>query len=154
MQSRIVIALLCAGGIAFACGPRPNESEASPAPARRAASKSSSLASTLALSVSDSDGVSLRLHVTNGTGKGMELSFPTGQTHDFYVIDSTGREVWRSSTGRIFTTSLLLKSLDAGSTISYAERWSGPLANGEYTAVGVLRSTNHPVEQRVEFSVP
>jgi hypothetical protein len=54
----------------------------------------------------------------------------------------------------MFTTSLLLKTLDAGATVSYAERWAGPLVDGAYTAVAVLRSTNHPIEQRVEFSVP
>jgi hypothetical protein len=155
MNSRIAIALLCAGGIALACFPRPHESEASPAPARRAASAAAAtLASTLELSVSDSAGIEMRLHLTNGTAKGMELAFPTGQTHEFYVLDSAGREVWRSSSGRVYTSALQLKSLGAGSTVSYAERWSERLDDGAYTAVAVLRSSNHPVTRQVAFSLP
>src|SRR5688500_526145 len=76
MQSRLIIALLTAGGIAFACGPRPSESEAAsaPAPTRRPAN-SAPLATTLELSVAE--GVDLRLHVTNTSGKKIEMTFAT-----------------------------------------------------------------------------
>jgi hypothetical protein len=152
MQSRFVIALLAAGGIAFACGPRPFESEAASASAPIAKPRpgAPALATTLALSVSST--VDLRLHITNGTSKKIELTFPSGQTHDFYILDSTGREVWRWSAGRMFTQSVQNKLIDAGGTVSYAESWDGPLPPGEYTAVAVLLSSTHPTEQRVEFS--
>ena len=152
MQSRFVIALLAAGGIAFACGPRPFESEAASAsaPIARARPGAPALATTLALSVSST--VDLRLHITNGTSKKIELTFPNGQTHDFYILDSTGREVWRWSAGRMFTQSVQNRLIDAGGTVSYAESWNGPLPPGEYTAVAVLLSSTHPTEQRVEFS--
>jgi hypothetical protein len=152
MQSRLIIALLTAGGIAFACGPRPSESEAASAPAapsRRPAS-AAALATTLELSVAD--GVDLRLHVTNTSGKKIEMTFPTGQTHDFYILDATGREVWRWSAGRMFTQGVQKKLVDGGATMSFADRWVGPLAGGTYTAVAVLLSTSHPTEQRVEFT--
>ena len=158
MNSRIVIALLCAGAVAFACGPRTHESEASPSPADRATTTSSTntaapeIASSLALSVGDD--VELRLHVTNQSAKKLELTFPSGQTHDFYVLDAAGREVWRWSEGKLFTQSLQKKLLDAGSTVSYAEEWDAPAASGAtYTAVAVLNSSSHPVEKRVEFTL-
>jgi hypothetical protein len=151
MQSRLIIALLTAGGIAFACGPRPSESEAASAPASaRRPANAPALATTLELSVTD--GVDLRLHVTNTSGKKIEMTFPTGQTHDFYILDASGREVWRWSTGRMFTQGVQKKLVDGGATLSYADRWAGPLAGGTYTAVAVLLSTSHPTEQRVEFS--
>ena len=152
MQSRLIIALLTAGGIAFACGPRPNESEAASAPAAgsRASGSGAALATTLELSVTQA--VELRLHVTNGTGKRVELTFPSGQTHDFYVLDSSGREVWRWSTGRMFTQAVQKSLVDVGETLSFTDRWEGPLAGGNYTAVAVLLSSSHPTEQRVEFS--
>jgi hypothetical protein len=152
MQSRFVIALFAAGGIAFACGPRPFESEAASAsaPIAKARPGAPALATTLELSVSST--VDLRLHVTNGTAKKIELTFPSGQTHDFYILDASGREVWRWSTGRMFTQSVQNKLLDAGGTVSYAESWNGPLPAGTYTAVAVLLSSSHPTEQRVEFS--
>ena len=118
MHSRLIIALLTAGGIAFACGPRPHESEAAPAPAasnRRPASDAA-LATTLELSVDDA--VELRLHVTNTSGKKIEMSFPTGQTHDFYIVDASGREVWRWSTGRMFTQVVQQRLVEGGSTLS------------------------------------
>ena len=152
MHSRLIIALLTAGGIAFACGPRPSESEAASAPAApvRRPANAPALATTLELSVTD--GVDLRLHVTNTSGKKIEMTFPTGQTHDFYILDASGREVWRWSTGRMFTQGVQKKLVDGGATLSYADRWAGPLAGGTYTAVAVLLSTSHPTEQRVEFS--
>jgi hypothetical protein len=96
--------------------------------------------------------VELRLHVTNTSGKKIEMSFPTGQTHDFYIVDATGREVWRWSTGRMFTQGVQKKLVDGGSTLSFADRWTGPVSGGTYTAVAVLKSDSHPTEQRVEFS--
>lgn len=152
MQSRLVIALLAAGGIAFACGPRPFESEAASAsaPIAKPRAGAPALATTLELSVSST--VDLRLHVTNGTPKKIELTFPNGQTHDFYILDANGREVWRWSTGRMFTQSMQNKLIDAGGTVSYADSWNGPLPPGNYTAVAVLLSSSHPTEQRVDFS--
>jgi len=152
MQSRFVVALLAAGGIAFACGPRPFESEAASAsaPMTRPRPGTPGLATTLELSVSSS--VDLRLHITNGTAKAVELTFPSGQTHDFYILDDAGREVWRWSAGRMFTQSVQNRLIDAGATVTFSDHWSGPLAPGNYTAVAVLRSTSHPTEQRVEFS--
>jgi hypothetical protein len=151
MQSRLIIALLTAGGIAFACGPRPSESEAAsaPAPVRRP-TNAAALATTLELSVAD--GVDLRLHVTNTSGKKLEMTFPTGQTHDFYILDASGTEVWRWSTGRMFTQGVQKRLVDSGATVSFADRWVGPLAGGTYTAVAVLLSSSHPTEQRAEFS--
>ena len=152
MQSRLVIALLAAGGIAFACGPRPFESEAASAaaPIVKPRPGGPALATTLELSVSAT--VDLRLHVTNGTSKKIELTFPSGQTHDFYILDGSGREVWRWSTGRMFTQSVQNKLIEAGGTVSYADSRAGPLPAGTYTAVAVLLSSSHPIEQRVEFT--
>ncbi len=152
MQSRFVIALFAAGGIAFACGPRPFESEAASASAPMAKPRpgAPALATTLELSVSNT--VDLRLHITNGTSKKIELTFPNGQTHDFYILDANGREVWRWSTGRMFTQSVQNKLIDGGATVSYSDSWNGPLPTGNYTAVAVLLSRSHPTEQRVEFS--
>ena len=151
MQSRLIIALLTAGGIAFACGPRPSESEAASAPASaRRPATAAALATTLELSVAE--GVDLRLHVTNTSGKKIEMTFATGQTHDFYVLDANGGEVWRWSTGRMFTQGVQKRLVDAGATVSFSDRWVGPLAAGPYTAVAVLMSSSHPTEQRVEFT--
>lgn len=152
MTSRLIIALLTAGSIAFACGPRQSESEAASAPAApvRLPANAPALATTLELSVSES--VDFRLHVTNTSGRKIEMTFPTSQTHDFYILDASGREVWRWSAGRMFTQGVQKKLVDGGATLSFADRWVGPMAGGTYTAVAMLLSSSHPTEQRVEFS--
>jgi hypothetical protein len=100
------------------------------------------------------DGVTLTLHVTNLAEQALELTFPNGQTHDFVVLDSVGREVWRWSSDRMFTQALQNRMLGAKQTMSYEEHWDAAGRTGKFTAVATLRSSNHPVEERVEFSLP
>ncbi len=106
------------------------------------------------LDVSVRDGVTLALHVTNTAASRIELRFSSGQTYDFSVLDAAGREVWRWSADRMFTQALQIKSHDAAETLTVQERWDSEGRTGRFTAVGTLRSSNYPVEQRVEFSLP
>ncbi len=101
------------------------------------------------------NGVTFALHVTNASDKRLELRFPSGQTHDFIVIDSAGREVWRWSADRLFTQALQNKLLDPSETVTYAERWrpSKP-TSGRFSVRAVMTSSNHPIEERVEFTLP
>lgn len=160
MTSRLLIWLLCAGALVLACGPhaRHNETAASTPDARpdRPALKPHAGDSALSTSASVSvdDGVAFTLHVTNIAGHAVELRFPSGQTHDFVVVDSLGREVWRWSDGRMFTQALRNKLLDDQETVTYAERWDGRGRKGHFTAIALLKSSNHPIEERVAFTLP
>jgi hypothetical protein len=93
------------------------------------------------------------LDVKNVGGKHLEITFPTGQSHDFVVVDSVGREVWRWSHGRIFTQGVQNKQLGSGDVMELSERWKPAAKPGHYTAIATLKSSNYPVEQRVEFVV-
>jgi hypothetical protein len=159
MTSRLVIWFLCAGALAVACGPhaRHNESAASttdarPTPARTGPDDGRVLAASANVAVHD--GVQFTLHVTNLSDHAIELNFPSGQTHDFVVVDSVGREVWRWSDGRMFTQALQNKLLDSKETVTYEERWPGKGRKGHFTAVALLKSSNHPVEERIAFTMP
>ena len=161
MKSSYLVPLLCAAAIAFACGPRPHNGEAaataaaSPAvPQHRASHDSHGPAIASSLDVSVKDGVGFVFHVTNNSPKAIELTFPSGQTHDFSVVDSAGREVWRWSGDRMFTQALRNAVLEAGETKTYDGQWDAAGRRGTFTAVATLKSTNHPVETRVEFTVP
>lgn len=110
------------------------------------------LASSLNVSVGAD--VRLSLHLTNSTDRPLELRFPSGQTHDFIILDATGVEAWRWSAGRMFTQALQARTLAAGESLTYEERWSPDSATGQFTAVGRVLSANHAVEQRVEFTLP
>jgi hypothetical protein len=159
MTSRVVIWLLCAGALALACGPhaRHNESAASTPnthpPVPKAIPTDDHVLATAA-TVSIHDGVHLTLRITNISHHAVELTFPSGETHDFVVIDSLGREVWRWSDGRMFTQALRNKLLDASETITYEEHWPARGRQGHFTAVALLKSSNHPVEERVAFTLP
>lgn len=161
----LLIPLLCVGAIALACGPRAH-SQASlvslnfakrtapprqqQKPARKKEASVTKITPSFAVQV---DGGTLRfeLDVTNVGKKNVELTFPDGQTHDFAVLDSAGREVYRWGASRMFTQSLQNRTIESGETLRIAERATPSLPQGSYVAVATLRSTNFPVQERVSF---
>ena len=162
--SRVAIALLCAGALAFACGPRSHSEAASTARLAtespvllqggpRTHNEDSRLASRVEVKV-EHDGVHFALRVTNETKKHIELLYPNGQTHEFVVVDSAGREIWRWSAARLFTQALQNKLLAGGETMVKAERWEHHREHGKYTVIATLNCTNFPVQERADFVVP
>src|SRR5206468_12135212 len=103
---------------------------------------------------SERDGVRFLLVLTNETRKHVELAFPNGQTHEFVVVDSTGREIWRWSSTRLFTQAVQNKLLSSGETMRVSEQWPRPVQHGKYTVIASLNSTNFPVQQRADFALP
>jgi hypothetical protein len=162
-SSRVAIAIFCAGALAFACGPRTHSEAASTSPLATAAlvvqqgnahaHDGTHLASGLEVNL-ESDGLRFALQVTNETKKHMEVAFPNGQTHEFVVVDSVGREVWRWSASRLFTQAVQNKLLSSGETLRYSEQWSHPALRGKYTVIATLNSTNFPVQERADFVLP
>ena len=160
MSSRPIIWFLCAGALVLVVGPyaRRSESSASTNDARPAKKAESAVVGGKALAtsanVSVDNGVAFTLHVTNVTDHSVELTFPSGQAYDFAVVDSVGRELWRWSDGHMFTQALKNKFLGSRETVTYQEGWDGVGRSGHFTAIALLKSSNYPVEQRVEFSLP
>ena len=153
MKGRITFGLLCAAVLAFACGPRASTGDSAVAihaTHPRAASNAPALVSTLAVSVKN--GVAMDFRVVNSGTKRLEVNFPSGKTHDVIVVDSLGREVWRWSSGRMFTQSLQNRVLHASDTLDYDALWRNAPA-GKYTAIATLASENFPMEQRTDFVV-
>jgi hypothetical protein len=160
----LLIPLLCLGAVAFACGPR-SHSEASlvsvnlatptAAPAVKKTPKKVQqvrVAPSFTISV-EHKSIRFALDVTNPTKKDVELTFPDGQTHDFVVLDSVGREVYRWGAGRMFTQSVQNRTIDGGETMHISETATLELPQGSYVAVATLRSTNFPVQERLPFQV-
>ncbi|MBL0940286.1 MAG: hypothetical protein IBJ03_15430 [Gemmatimonadaceae bacterium] len=148
MLSRITVPLLAAAGLVFACGPR------TPNPVASARPKSGTEQGVVSHVMVDTARGTVRfaIAVTNETPRRVELTFPDGHTHDFAVVDSAGTEVWRWSTGRLFTQAIQNRLLDAHDSTVYDERWTPP-SPGRYTLVAQLHSSNHPVQQRVDFTL-
>lgn len=174
MSSRILIPCLCVGAVIFACGPRTNNEAATlekdsvelahstpllvaqqgEERAHSSSTDSSGLTADLYVRTSGNE-ISFALNVVNNTKKNVELNFPTGQTHDFVVIDSAGREMWRWSEGRMFTQALRNKLLGKGEALEITEtmKRDKPLPAGRYTARALLTSRNHPITREAEFTV-
>ncbi|MEK7403234.1 MAG: BsuPI-related putative proteinase inhibitor [Gemmatimonadota bacterium] len=171
MSSRFLIPVLCVGAVAYACGPR-TRSDASGSRKAGTAVAQSTTKPVLARSVSRKNGqekpslvarltvnadpsaVRLALHVVNAGSRRVEVNFPTGQTYDFVILDSIGREVWRWGSGRMFTQTLRNKLLDGGEGLDVAETWqTDALAPGRYMARATLKSDNFPLTQQTEFTV-
>jgi hypothetical protein len=156
MNTRLLIPLLLAGAVALACG---TSSHSSAAVSPTVKSTSVAIKAGTAPIASEfrvrphPKALEFALHVTNPTKKSVELVFPSGQEYEFSVMDSTGTEVYRWGTGRMFTQSLQNKLLDGGETMHIEERAEKTLPVGSYTAVATLRSTNYPVEQRFSFQL-
>jgi len=162
----LLIPLLCLGAVAFACGPR-SHSEASlvsvniakpiaAAPVVKKAPKKEQqvrVAPSFTVSV-EHKSIRFALDIANPTKKDVELTFPDGQTHDFVVLDSVGREVYRWGAGRMFTQSVQNRTIDGGETMHISETATLDVPPGSYVAVATLRSTNFPVEERAPFQVP
>lgn len=150
MPNSPVILLICAACVAFASNnpvhkssPNKNQIE------HRGASDA--LASSFNVNVKN--GVQFKLDVKNNTKRMTELRFPSGMTHEFIVFDESGKEVWRSSSGRMFTQMTQAKLVKSNDSAEYAAVWNGRNAHGKFTAVAILSSENHPVQERVEFSL-
>ena len=171
MNSRFLIPVLCIGAVVYACGPRTrNEANApkrnsalaqvsKPAPSPRksqravVASDKPSIDAKLYVHAGESS-IRLALHVLNAGTKRVEITFPSGQTYDFVILDSLGREMWHWGSGRMFTQSLRNRLLDGGEALDVEETWStASLAPGRYTARGVLTSQNYPLTQQASFTV-
>jgi hypothetical protein len=163
----LLIPLLCLGAVAFACGPR-SHSEASlvsvslakssiaaAKPQQRARKKESNVPRVTPSFTVQVERNTLRfgLDVSNVSKKSVELTFPDGQTHDFVVLDSAGREVYRWGATRMFTQSVQNRTIEGGETLRIAEHASPSLPQGSYTAVATLRSTNFPMQERVAFEL-
>lgn len=159
MKTRVIASLLACGLVAFACGPRTRSSESSAKSVtvrHKRAPLSAPLVAKLGIDVGASEDreVKFDLAVTNAGAKGVEIDFPTAMTHDFAVLDSTGTEVWRWSTTRMFTSALMTKPLGVDDAHVYEEGWSPENAHGRYTVVATLASSNYPLEQRAQFTLP
>jgi hypothetical protein len=153
MHNRLVLALLAAAVLAYACGPRVRSAQLEAAGVRHPAPALAASPLAASLDISTTDGVRFAFHVTNASDRKLEVRFPNGQTHDVVVLDSLGREIWRASEGRMFTQSLRNTPMDAGETVSWQDAWRTPPrgAVGPLTAVAVLTSQNYPTESRVAF---
>jgi len=168
MENRVIIPLLCAAALAYACGPWTHSNSSTPENVTDAAQtsappphvhhkKSHDVATTFDVAqtkTSNGHHLDFALRVTNNTAKTVELRFANGMTHDFIVMDSLGRTVWRWSDGRMFTQAMQSKTVKSKDSVTIEDGWDTRNAHGQYVAVATLNTDAHPVERRVAFTLP
>ncbi|MFN2566513.1 MAG: BsuPI-related putative proteinase inhibitor [Gemmatimonadaceae bacterium] len=177
MKTRALITLLCAGAAGLVWSPRAHSEASYPAlqtrgrapkdtdavrpqarPAKPAAVKGKrSMDGKLVPSlnvVRVGEQVRFSFNLANRGTRRVEVKFPSGQTHDIVVLDSTGRELWRWAEGRMFTEARHYRAIGGGDSLQLEDGWNEPTARGKLVAVAMLKSTNYPLEHRVEFTLP
>lgn len=156
MDNRIILPLLCAASaVAFAAAPSSHNEK--PVAVKHAATEMAApIVTTFDITrpKEDADKLKFTLSVRNNTTKMLELRFPDGQTHDFVVKDFAGKEVWRWSQGRMFTSAMRSETLKGKGETAFEESWNTNGQHGSFTAVAILRSNNFPVETSVQFMLP
>jgi Intracellular proteinase inhibitor len=156
MDNRLILPLLCAASaVAFAAAPFSHD-EKPIARARHAAENTAPIVTTFDITRPKNDTEKLRftLSVKNNTTKMLELRFPDGQTHDFFVKDFAGKVIWRWSEGRMFTSAMRSETLKGKGETAFEESWNTEGQHGSFTAVAILKSNNFPVETSVQFMLP
>ena len=141
-----------AAAVAYACGPRTAFHGSGTGPTSTPPTRPAVAA---ALDVNVQGRVRFALRVTNNAAKRLELTFPSGQTHDFVVIDRRGTWSGVGAKGACSRRPCRTECSTSDET---------PVLRGEldprrrctvmFVAVASLRSENHPVEQRVQFTLP
>jgi hypothetical protein len=156
MDNRLILPLLCAASVAFAAAPFSHDDKPIATTKHRSAELTAPLVTTFDITrpKDDADKLRFTLSVRNNTPKMLELRFPDGQTHDFVVKDFAGKEVWRWSQGRMFTSAMRSETLKGKGETQFEETWDTNGQHGSFTAVAVLRSNNFPVESTVQFVLP
>jgi hypothetical protein len=156
LDNRLILPLLCAASVAFAAAPLSHNDKPIATAKRHNAAMSAPIVTTFDVTRPNDDADKLRftLNVKNNTTKMLELQFPDGQTHDFVVNDFAGKEIWRWSKGRMFTSAMRSETLKGKEDTVYEESWSTKGQHGSFTAVAILKSNNFPVETTVQFVLP
>src|ERR1700682_242674 len=156
MHNRLILPLLCAASVAFAAAPFSHDGKAIASTKHNAEEKTAPIVSTFDITRPKEHAEKLKfsLRVTNNTSKMLELRFTDGQTHDFVVKDFAGKEVWKWSEGRMFTSAMRSETLKGKGQTTFEESWSPKGMHGSFTAVAMLRSNNFPIETTVQFVLP
>ena len=157
MDNRLILPLLCAASaVAFAAAPFSHDEKPIATARHAAAENAAPIVTTFDITRPKNDAENLRftLSVKNNTTKMLELRFPDGQTHDFYVKDFAGKVIWRWSEGRMFTSAMRSETLKGKGETAFEESWNTEGQHGSFTAVAILKSNNFPVETSVQFMLP
>ena len=88
--------------------------------------------------------ISMKLCLSNYTGKEIVLGFRNAQRYDFVIENDTGDELWRWSNGKMFAQMLGEETVGPGQELIYTERCESHLDPGTYKLSAFLKATDRP----------
>jgi len=95
--------------------------------------------------------VRLAIRLVNNAALEQPLVFNSGQRYDFWVTAS-GREVWRWSTGQMFTQEVTKQKLQGQTGLSFSESWT-PAGTGTYIAHGEVAANGYKGDMQAKVVV-
>lgn len=103
--------------------------------------------------------VLMQLTVINKRKAVFKSAFSSAQRYDF-LVRREGREVWRWSNEKVFAMALTGFTLKPQESATYSEKWvsqeradSGPVAQGRYEIVGILKTKPQIVSNSVFIEI-
>jgi len=95
--------------------------------------------------------VRLTIRLVNNGGTTTRLTFPTSRRYDMWITKE-GAEVWRSSTGRMFTQEITYQEIGGQTGAVFSESWTAGPA-GPYIAHAVLDDASYGGEMKGDLTV-
>jgi hypothetical protein len=98
------------------------------------------------------------LTLTNPSTETIFLCFSSAKKYDF-IVSKSGREVWRWSSGKLFSQVLLEKTLKPKEALQFTQAWEhkdskgASVPPGDYEVVGILYSHPEFISSPVTFRV-
>jgi hypothetical protein len=97
------------------------------------------------------ESIRLTIRLVNNAGTTTKLTFPSGQKYDFWITKG-GAELWRSSSGQVYTQEVTHQELGGQTGAVFAESWTaGP--PGTYLAHAEFKAATYQGEMKGELTV-
>ncbi|MBC7286843.1 MAG: hypothetical protein H5T86_02130 [Armatimonadetes bacterium] len=101
--------------------------------------------------------IGLRLLVRNDSSSPLELTFPSSQLYDFWLVDVGGKTVWQWSRGKVFLMAVTRRTLKPGQQQVFGETVNprdvaGGLKPGVYFVFGELHGQVKSFKEKIEIS--
>ncbi|MEL7604131.1 MAG: BsuPI-related putative proteinase inhibitor [Bacillota bacterium] len=75
--------------------------------------------------VVNSDSIEMYVTIANRTSRSVSIRYPSGQTYDFQLLDSSGKTLYTWSADKSFIAAERTQTLRAGEIVTYSETLSG-----------------------------
>ena len=160
----MVMVLILATGILGACSPKPNETVDENEPEVEAPviadnvveNNNDGTFETALILTAATDVLNIQFTLTNPTTEDMTITYPSGQTFDYQILDEAGENVYTWSANKSFIQALSDVTLAADEEIVYEDQFDYNNMSGEPFEAGnysLVFSTSFYVDEEMQTYV-